>query len=83
MIFKKKLRRKGFIFNWIVNDWQTNCFPKDPAWEEVWNNNVRFATIFDNLASQAVVKMDYVGEEINKAEKPIWIDFPFEDWWTK
>jgi hypothetical protein len=44
---------------------------------------VRFATVFDNLASNANVKMTYVGEEINKAERDIWIDFPFEDWWTK
>jgi hypothetical protein len=24
-----------------------------------------------------------VGEEINKAEHNVWIDFPFENWWTK
>jgi hypothetical protein len=27
--------------------------------------------------------MDYVGKEINKAEDPLWVDFPWEDWWTK
>jgi len=27
--------------------------------------------------------MDYVGEEVNKAENNVWIDFPYEDWWTK
>jgi len=73
----------GATINWIINDWQSSCFPEDPRWEEVWNSNVRFATIFDNLASNARVKMDYVGEEINKEEIPVWIDFPFEDWWTK
>jgi xanthine phosphoribosyltransferase len=73
----------GATINWILNDWQSGCLPDDPLWNEVWNNNVRFATVFDNLASKAQVKMDYVGEEINKAETPVWIDFPFEDWWSK
>ncbi len=73
----------GATINWIINDWQSSCFPDDPAWEEVWNVNVRFASIFDNLASDAKVKMDYVGEEINKKENPVWIEFPFEEWWTK
>lgn len=73
----------GATINWILNDWQSGCLPDNPLWTEVWNNNVKFATVFDNLASEAQVKMDYVGEEINKAETPIWIDFPFEDWWTK
>jgi len=27
--------------------------------------------------------MDFVGMEVNKAEKDVWIDFPWEDWWTK
>jgi pyrimidine operon attenuation protein/uracil phosphoribosyltransferase len=49
----------------------------------VWNNNVKFAVLVDNLASQCEVKMDYVGMEVNKAENDVWIDFPWEDWWTK
>jgi xanthine phosphoribosyltransferase len=74
----------GATLNWIMKDWQSSCFPHDPVWEnEVWNVNVKFAVIFDNLASQCNVKMDFIGEEINKAEKDIWIDFPYEDWWTK
>lgn len=73
----------GATINWILNDWPSSCFPTDERWQEVWNNNVRFATVFDNLASKSKVKMDYVGEEINKAETPVWIDFPFEDWWAK
>jgi hypothetical protein len=35
------------------------------------------------LASACDVKMDYAGMEINKAEDPVWVDFPWEDWWTK
>lgn len=73
----------GATINWILQDWPSGCLPADERWQDVWNHNVKFATIFDNLASSANVKMDYVGEEINKAERNIWIDFPFEDWWTK
>ena len=73
----------GATINLILQDWPSGCFPKDPEWDNIWNSNVRFATVFDNLASKAEVPMDYVGEEINKAENPIWIEFPFEEWWTK
>jgi adenine/guanine phosphoribosyltransferase-like PRPP-binding protein len=73
----------GTTLNWIMQDWPSGCFPDDPAWDEVWNSNVRFAVIVDNLASQCKVKMDFVGMEVNKAEKDVWIDFPWEDWWTK
>jgi hypoxanthine phosphoribosyltransferase len=73
----------GATLNWIMEDWASGCFPNDPKWENVWNNNVRFAVVVDNLASQCKVKMDYCGIEINKAEKDVWIEFPYEDWWTK
>jgi len=73
----------GATFNWIMNDWRSGCFPEDDSWDEVWNNNVKFAVIIDNLSSQCKVKMDYVGKEINKAENDVWVDFPWEDWWTK
>ena len=74
----------GATLNWIMQDWQNSCFPDDPVWEtDVWNINVKFAVMFDNLASNCKVSMDFVGEEINKAENDVWIDFPYEDWWIK
>ena len=74
----------GATLNWIMEDWQSSCIPDDPAWEQdIWNSNVKFAVLFDNLASKCKTKMDFVGEEVNKAENDIWIDFPYEDWWTK
>ena len=73
----------GATINWIMKDWGSSCFPGDPSWDEVWNGNVKFAVLFDNLASKCSVPMDFIGEEINKAENDIWIDFPYEDWWTK
>ena len=74
---------QGTTLNWIMNDWRSSCFPNDPAWEEVWNENVKFAVLVDNLSSNCNVKMDFAGMEINKAENDVWVDFPWEDWWTK
>jgi uncharacterized protein len=73
----------GATINWIMADWQSSCLPDNPAWKEVWNGNVKFAVLFDNLASNCEVSMGFVGEEVNKAENEVWIDFPYEDWWTK
>ena len=73
----------GATINWIIEDWKSTCLPTDPVWNDVWNKNVRYAVLFDNLASDAVIAADYTGIEINKAENNTWIDFPFEDWWAK
>ena len=73
----------GATFNWIMKDWASGCLPSDPSWQSVWNNNVKFAVIVDNLASKCDVKMDFVGMEINKAEEDVWVEFPWEEWWSK
>jgi len=74
----------GATLNWIMQDWPSGCHPHYEVWkDDVWNINVKFAVLFDNMASKCNVKMDFVGEEINKAERDIWIDFPYEDWWAK
>ena len=73
----------GATLNWIIEDWRSGCLPYDERWESIWNNNVKFAVIVDNLASQCKVKMDYCGLEVNKAENDVWIEFPYEEWWSK
>jgi hypoxanthine phosphoribosyltransferase len=73
----------GATINWIVNDWPSGCLPNDERWKTVWNNNVRFATVVENLSSKSIVKIDYTAHEINKAENDIWIEFPYEEWWSK
>jgi uncharacterized protein len=73
----------GATINWIINDWTSGCLPKDERWDYVWNKNVRFAVLVDNLSSLSTVKMDYSGVEINKTEKDIWVVFPWEEWWIK
>jgi len=73
----------GATLNWTMEDWQSGCLPSESSWSHVWNNNVRFAVIVDNLASNCAVKMDFVGMEVNKAENDVWVEFPYEEWWTK
>jgi hypoxanthine phosphoribosyltransferase len=74
---------QGSTLNWIMEDWPSGCFPNDERWEEIWNNNVRFAVIVDNLSSKCKAPMNYWGMEVNKAEEDVWIEFPYEEWWTK
>jgi len=72
----------GATINWIMEDWRSGCMPNEKRWEQVWNQNVKFAVLFDNLASKSNITMDFSAEQINKAEKDVWIDFPWESWWA-
>ncbi len=62
----------GATINWIVNDWGP---------EIKWGEVVRFATLFDNEASDSKIDVSYMGTTINKATNPEWIVFPWEDFW--
>ena len=69
----------GATFNWIKQDWQSSCFPNESTWDTVWHNNVRFATITDNLSSEFNGKVDYSVHEVNKAEEDVWLVYPWEN----
>ena len=71
----------GATFNWIMQDWQSSCLPNSEKWQTVWNENVKFAVLVDNLASKCSVKMDFVGLEIDKSKDDVWVEFPYETWW--
>lgn len=72
----------GRTLNFIKEDWPSGCIPADPAWNLVWHNNVRFAVLINNEASD-FKDVDYVGTHINKLETPSWIVFSWEDWWER
>ena len=74
---------QGNTLNWIMKDWPSGCIPSDDRWERIWGNNVRFAVVVDNMSSQCSIGMNYWGMEVNKAENDVWIEFPYEEWWTK
>ena len=69
----------GATLDWIIEDWQASCFPGNTSvWNEVWGGNVRFAVLIDNVSSKFSRKVDYCGREINKAERDVWIVYPWE-----
>ncbi len=45
--------------------------------EEIWASNIRTAVLVNNLNSEFDV--DLFGVEINKAEKDVWVVFPWEN----
>ena len=69
----------GATFNWIMKDWQSGCLPNSEGWNEVWNHNVRFATLTDNLASEFTEHCAYTCHEINKADEDVWLVYPWEN----
>jgi hypoxanthine phosphoribosyltransferase len=68
----------GATFNWIKQDWPASCLPDSPEWDNIWNNNVRFATLTENLASD-FSQVRYTCHEINKAEEDVWLVYPWEN----
>jgi len=69
----------GATFNWIMQDWQSGCLPDHDAWNRVWGNNVKFATLTDNMASEVLVPITYSCHEINKADEDVWLVYPWEN----
>jgi hypoxanthine phosphoribosyltransferase len=75
----------GATINWIVNDWPNGCFPNEKeVWDGlVWGGSTRFAVLYDNEASDAVITPTYSAQTINKFNDPSWIVFPWEEWWRR
>ncbi len=68
----------GATFDWITQDWQGGCLPKEETvWKSVWQDNVRFAVLTENLASN-FDNVRYSAHEINKAEQDLWLVYPWE-----
>ena len=70
----------GETFNWLKNDWPAGCHPNDNRWNTTWDNNVRFATLTENLASK-FEHVRYHADEVNKEEQNVWLVYPWETWW--
>ena len=73
----------GSTFNWLIDNWQSTCCPTEiAAWHTIWNNNVKFAVLVNNITSNFRVNIDFFGLEVSRAKEDFWIDFPWETWWT-
>jgi hypoxanthine phosphoribosyltransferase len=64
----------GETLAWIRDDWEQSVFKGDIAYW--WHKRIKVAVLVNNLASAETV--DYTIDEINKAEDPCWIVFPWE-----
>lgn len=68
----------GATFNWLTNDWQSGCLPGEQhAWDAVWDNSTRFATMTENLNSE-FDKVRYSWDQVNKSEDDVWLVWPWE-----
>jgi hypoxanthine phosphoribosyltransferase len=70
----------GATINWIKQDWPSGCFPNDSTWQHIWGDNVRFAVLTHNQASE-FKDPDYSVWTVNKSEDPCWLVYPWEDFW--
>lgn len=68
----------GATFNWIKKDWPSSCLPNNERWNEVWDDNVRFAVMTENLSSE-FEQVRYYYDEVNKKENDVWLVYPWED----
>jgi len=64
----------GETLNWIRQDWGDSV---------PWGDNVRAAVLYDNESSASLHTPDYSAQDINKAQDPQWIVFPWESWWSR
>jgi hypoxanthine phosphoribosyltransferase len=69
------INRGGDAMAWIMKDWQASCLPTSENWDQVWHNNVRFASLLSNPNS--IVDTDYFSVEFDDELKQ-WIQFPWE-----
>ena len=67
----------GSTFKWIREDWESGCLPDHNRWNNVWNNNVRFAVMCEKTHTK-FDGIDYIWEEIDTSQKDTWIVFPWE-----
>lgn len=67
----------GATFKWIRKDWESGCLPRHEGWDDVWNQNVRFATMCEKTHTK-FDGVDYYWKEIDTSDDDTWIVFPWE-----
>ena len=67
----------GATFKHIIKECEDVFFFDSNEWSDAWDNNVRFAVMTENLSSE-FEHVRYGWHEINKAESPMWMVYPWE-----
>ena len=68
----------GRTFKWIMQDWENICIPTDLNWKNIWDDNVRFAVLTENLSSDFDL-VRYYATTVNKADENVWVVYPWEN----
>lgn len=72
----------GATQTWIKQDWASAVAGTCPDFiDKHWHDSVKFAVLVDNESSAE--DADFAGRSINKAERDVWVDFPWESWWSR
>lgn len=67
---------------WLREDWAGCVEGVCADFDQIhWHQDVRFAALVSNESSPEIC--DYSGMSINKMERDVWIDFPWESWWNR
>lgn len=70
----------GRTFEFLKHSWQDSCFPNVTTWDNIWHNNVQFASLVYNEVS--LVNSDWYTKTINRTDDETWFVFPWENFWT-
>jgi hypoxanthine phosphoribosyltransferase len=72
----------GSTQTWLKADWASSVTGIEVDFvDKFWHNSVRWASLVENESSKEY--SDYYGIAINKLENDIWIDFPWESFWSR
>lgn len=67
---------------WIKEDWASCVSGIEVDFvDKFWHNSIKWASLVNNDASDE--ESDYSGMSVNKLEQDVWIDFPWESWWSR
>ena len=66
----------GQTFAWIKRDWELSSGVGTESWNNLWNLNVKTASLYDNQSSG--FRVNYSANVIDKSQEDCWVVFPWE-----
>ena len=72
----------GATQTWLKADWASSVAGIEVDFvDKFWHNSVRWASLVENESSKEY--SDYYSIAVNKLENDVWIDFPWESFWSR
>ena len=73
---------QGSTQEWLKADWASSVAGIEVDFvDKFWHNSVRWASLVENESSKEY--SDYYGVVVNKLENDVWVDFPWESFWSR